>query len=162
MVPIIIKTMSSTPFTTSLTTCPSSAKSRSRKNIARGNPSGLPPRSRLEQAQQFQRGQQLLKLTEHSQPLSDPQPQSSHGHNSAPIGHTLANPHGNEEGNVGGSDSILNGKSIANNNGRTNANYKAQMDGAANKHRTINVPGMAFNRCSGTFNFRVININTQS
>ena len=131
------------------------------KHIARGNASGLPPFSRPQQAQLSQGGQQLLMLTEHSQPRSGPQPRSPHGHNSAPIGHTLANPHGNEEGNVGGSDSILNGKSIANNNRITNANYKAQIDGAANEHRTTNLPGMAFSRCSGTFNFHVININTQ-
>ena len=133
-------------------------KARGRKHIARGNP----PRSRPQQAQLSQRGQQLLKLTEHAQPRSGPQLRSPHGHNSAPIGHTSANPHSNEEGDVGGSDSIPNGKSIANNNDITNANYKAQIDGAANEHRTTNLPGMAFSGCSGTFNFHVININTQS
>ena len=122
----------------------------------------MPPRSRPQHAQLSQRGQQLLTLTEHFQAWSGPQPRSPHGHNSAAIGHISANPHGNKEGNVGGSDSNQNGTSIANNNGITNANYKAQIDGAANEHRTTNLPGMAFSGCSGTFNFHVININTQS
>ena len=103
-------------------------KARGRKHIARGNP----PRSRPQQAKLSQDGQQLLKITEHSQPWSGPQPQSPHEHNSTPLGHTSANPNSNEEGNVGDSDNIPNGKSIANNNGITNANYKAQIDGAAN------------------------------
>ena len=67
-----------------------------------------------------------------------------------------------ECGRIPYSCSIPNGKSIANNNSITNANYKAQIDTAANEHRTTNLPGMAFSGCSGTFNFHVININTQS